>query len=1031
MTPSVRNLVALMTLTSLTTQARGIYTPEKMAAMRANVEASPWARSVRDATVARAAKIAATPDRELAAWVPDPRIPRAAYVHETGCPNCGLAVRKYGNYAWIISADDPWKVKCPSCASVYPSNDYQSFIDSGFKDRSLLTGDHPDDGFGWKSPDHKQKYWFVAWYNKWMVSRRLLPAITDLAEAYLYTDDRAFAHKCAVLLWQLAAYYPDYDYVNQSRYGIEIDRRYYGKLQYYTWECFTVDVSARAYDAISPALSESLPDLEALTGATVAQVRELIEEQLLRAMAREIVNETHVIGGNYGMHQKGLLEIAATLAGSPGDPDSEDMVDWVLHNPEYDLYIYMPLHDALYNLVYRDGTPFESPGYNLHWVVDLSKIAELLQLNGVNVLDNPRFRKLYDWPIRMICAGGFTPALGDSGNLSNRGTLLREDIYLTAFRAYRDPTYAKALLCVSPDGGRDIWAEPVADELRAEAATLGHELGYQSQHLAGYGLATLQNGNPRNPFAAALFYGRFVGHSKRDKMHLDIFAENCSMTPNFGYPETANSNDPRRAGFFWNTVAHNTVVVDERMQENGRGRCLTYDPGPVCQVVEARNDDVYSQCSEYRRSVAVIEVSPDRSYVVDIFRVQGGTQHDWLLHGSHADLSSNLDFGEPRKQGTLAGPDVPYGHFYDDEKLGAAAYGTVGYFGYRGSGYQFLKNVRSTELGSGAYARWDFITDGPRAVAFMKGTPGAFLKAHLVGDSERILACDGVPQQNQKGTPETVPFLVRRRTGDSLASTFVTVLEPGAHETFIAAVERLPAEEDGLVALSIRLRDGTTHYFLNAPRPVPQVTVDGVTFAGKVGFLSVGANGNVKDAYMHNATVLKLGDWALEGEPPAAATIEACDYRANTVSLSQPVPQARSVEGATAIIDSGPYGSSFEIRRAEGGSLLHFGDQDPIAARATITGLDAENRTLVTPTVMYFAQPGMHVVNEAMEPVGKVVSYAGGRITLDRPFEASRFADTNDDGLTHAYLMEFGPGDSVEIPSSVRVRRTTRGPGGL
>ena len=416
--------------------------------------------------------------------------------------------------------------------------------------------------------------------------------------------------------------------------------------------------------------------------------------------------------------------------------------------------------------------------------------------------------------------------------------------------------------------------------------------------------------------------------------------------------------------------------------------------------------------------------------MVDIFRVRGGRQHDWIVHGSHADLSSDLDFGAPRKEGTLAGADVPYGHFYDDEKLGAAAYGTVGYFGYRGSGYQFLKNVRSAAIRPGAHVRWDFITTGPRAVPFMKGNPGAFLKAHLIGDGERIVACDGVPQQNQKGTPATVPFIIRRRTGDDLASTFVTVFEPGAGDTAIADVQRLPAAGDGLVALRIRLKDGTTHYYLNAPEPVPEVTVDGVTFAGKVGFLCVDPDDAVRGAYMHNATALKRGDWGLEGVGAVTTTVQACDYRRNTVSLARASLADRPVDGVTAIIDSGRYGSSFVVRSVEDGATIHFGDQDPIVARATITGVDAEKRTLVTPTVMYFALPGMHVVNEAMEPIGKVESFAGGRITLDRPFEADRFADTNGDGLTHAYLMEFGPGDTIEIPSSVRVDRKHRNRGG-
>lgn len=1002
---------------------RGLYTAEKIASMRENLARYDWAREVRDRTVAKADKVAVWSDVELATWVPDPRIPRAIYVHETGCPNCGLECRKYGNYPWLISGDKPWKVECPNCHNIYPSNDFQAFLETDFQDRSLLTGDHPDDGFGWKSPDHAQKYWFVAWYNQWMIARRLLPAITDLSEAYLYTDNPRYAHKCAVLLWQLARYYPDYDYVNQSRYGLEIDRGYHGKLQYHTWECFTVDVCARAYDAISPALRSANPELEALTGQSTDTVRRLIEEQLLRAMAREIVNKTRYIAGNYGMHQKGLLQIAAILRDSPGVPDRRQMVEWILNNQEYGLYTFMPIYDALYNLVYRDGCPYESPGYNLHWVVNLSIIAEQLRQNGVDIFSHPRFKKLYDWPLDLICAGNFTPSLGDSGNMSNRGHLLTESVYLPAYRAYRNPLYAGALLRANPEAGNDIWERPLGEELKTAAATLQGELGYANRHLAGYGLAILQGGDRASPFAVALFYGQFIGHSKRDKMHLDIFAEDCSMIPGFGYPETANSNDPRRAGFFWNTVSHNTVIVDERMQEAARGRCLAYDPGLVCQHVEARNDGVYPQCDTYRRGVTTVEISPTQRYIVDIFRVAGGRQHDWIIHGTHADLTSNLEISAPRPQGTLAGPEVRYGQFYDDPILGAAAYGTVGYFGYRGSGYQFLFNVQEAPLQRAGYVKFNIITGGERAAKLVRANDGAFLKAHLLGDDEHILICDGIPQKNQPGTPDTVKFILRRRKGKDLRSTFITVFEPGAKTELISGVERIDVADGDLVVLKIILGDGGTDYYFHGTQET-KAEVDGVCFSGQVGYVSLDGRGTVRSAYLYNGSRLSVGDWnlRLEENRPWKAMISGCDYAANRITLDPPVPADRFTPGATVIVDAGAYGSSFTLSAAPTAGGIRFGDQCPIMARARITGMDPAAGKLQSSTIMHFAQPGLHVVNEAWEPVGQVKSTIGG-LTLDRPFAAERFADRNGDGMVHAYLMEYGPGDRVEIPAAVRYQR--------
>ncbi len=1006
---------------------RTLFTPEQVKNARENIEKYDWAKAIRDTVVKGAQGHVERPYEVLARYIPDPRIPRAGYVHETGCPNCGLEVRKYGFYPWIISEDAPFKVKCPNCGKVYPDSDYQAFIDTDFQDRSVLKGEIVDDGWGWTSPKYgsKQKYWFVAWYNHWMAQRHLHRPVRELSEAYLYTGDPSYARKCAVILWQLAKYYPDYDYAKQSRRGVELDHGYRGRLFYYTWECYTVQTCAKAYDAIFPALLEPCAELEAFTGQSMEEIRHLIEEQLLRSMAHEIVDETYYIVGNYGMHQVGLLQVAAVLQDTPGSPSSAEMVEWVLNNEEYRYSSFMPIYDALYNLVYRDGNPHECPGgYNQEHVQTFTEMAALLRSSGADITQMPRFKKLYDWDIQMRCAGHFTPALGDSGNMSNESRRWSEMEYLFAYRTYRDPVYAKFLLSMYPQAGQDILEAPIAEELQQAAASVEGELGYDSQHLAGYGLATLQNGSPEHPIAASLFYGGFTHHSHRDNMHLDIFAQNCSMIPDFGYPETCNSNDPRRAGFFAHTISHNTVMVDRSLQAKVRARCLAYDSGPVCQYVEAQNDRVYGQCSMYRRGVAMIEVSPEQSYFIDIFRVKGGEQHDWLLHGSHADFESNLPLSEPRTEGTLAGPEVEYGHYYDDEKLAAAPYGSVSYFSYRGSAFQFLYNVQEADLSPGAYTRWNFITSGDRAVGAMRGNPGAYLKAFLVGDDEHVFVCDGKPQQNRRDTPESVKFVVRRRSGENLQSIFTAVLEPGAGEQLISSVRRLDTTNRDLVALKIELNSGATHYYLNAPEPVAETEIgEGIRFAGRVGYLAVDSRGEVQKAYLHDATLLAKGNWRLEGDGPVGTTIASCDYQQNSITLAEPVLAERSVGGATALTNCGEYGGAFVIQGVEGDDTLLLGDQDPLCSRLVVKEVKPADKQILSPTTLYFPQPTMHVVNEAFETVAKVISFSRGELTTDTALQAEQFMDADGDGTIRAYIMEYGPGDVVLIPSSVRYQR--------
>lgn len=1018
-------LIAVLCVPAMAKTERTLYTPEQIEAMQTNLRDYDWARQIREQAVASAERYLDVPDEELATWAPDPRIPRSIYVHETACPNCGLAKRQFGNYAWIIREDRPFKVECPSCSSIYPSNDYQAFLDSDLQDRSLLTGDYPDDGWGWASPEHgeERKFWFVGWYNHWMAVRRLLPAINHLRDAYLYTGDERYAHKCAVLLWQLAEHYPEYDYAKQSRTGLEMNPRYHGRLLYHTWETRTVTAAATAYDAIFPALVEPNPQLEQLAGRSTAEIRDLIEEQLLRSMAWEIVNETRYIAGNYGMHQKGLLQIAAVLRGKDGDPTSDEMIHWILNNEEYNLYTMMPLHDALANLVLRDGVPFESPSYNLSWVVNLTEIAELLLANDVDVTEVPRFRKLYDWPTQMLAAGAFTPSLGDSGNISSRGRFWREEMMLFAYRTYRDPLYARLLLELNPEPGRSIFRAPITDEVMAAAAQVERDPGYDSNHLAGYGLAILQNSHPPRPVAASLFYGRFIGHAHRDKMHLDLFAENASLTPDFGYPETANSTDPRRAGFFAHTVSHNTVMVDRSPQELARGRCVAYDAGPFVRYVEAQNDGVYPQCEQYRRSLAMVDVEPGLSYFVDIFRVSGGEQHDWLVHGTHADFEMNLPLTEPR-EGTLAGPDVEYGHYYDDEVLGAAPYGSVNYFSYRGSGFQFLFNVQEADLQPETVARWDLITDEERAVALVRPNEGAFLRAFLIGEDERIFVCDGKPQQNRRGSPEEVKFVVRRRSGENLQSTFTTVFEPGAGEEVVRSVTPIATDHDQLVALRIELSSGAVHYHFNSPEPVEETEIaDGIRFAGQVGHLELDAAGEVQRAYLYNATLLAFGPWSLEAESPTRTTIAACDYEANSITLADPLPGGQAAVASTVTIDTGGYGGSFEVQAVEGDRTLLFGDQEPMRSRIFVREAEPAERTLTTPTMLYFAEPGMHLVNESMEPIAQLLSLPRGAVVADRDFTADQWPDADSDGVVRAYIMEYGPGDEVMVPTSARYQR--------
>src|SRR5699024_6434214 len=95
------------------------------------------------------------------------------------------------------------------------------------------------------------------------------------------------------------------------------------------------------------------------------------------------------IRGNFGMHQDSQAVAAIVRQTGP-----EHWLTDILTTTGRGL-AHEGLNYALYNLIYRDGYPFEtSPGYNGLWVSHLTKVAELLKPGGIDLFKNPKLHAL-------------------------------------------------------------------------------------------------------------------------------------------------------------------------------------------------------------------------------------------------------------------------------------------------------------------------------------------------------------------------------------------------------------------------------------------------------------------------------------------------------------------------------------------------------------------------------------------------------------------------------------------------------------
>ncbi|MCE5241463.1 heparinase II/III-family protein [bacterium] len=1001
--------------------ARTFYDDARLAVMRANLERHEWARDLRRGYVKEAEAWAAREDAFLRGMVIPPQVPRCYDLHNLGCPVHGLEANKNGLYTWGYSIDRPFKIKCPAGGEEYPSNDFATYLASGMKDRSLLTGDYADDGWGWNKRGDNHNYWFVAYYAHWSMQRELQRALRALSMGALVAEDpaqaRRFAHKCAVLLWQLATYYPDYDYNKQGREAKEHNPHYTGRITNMIWEVGWADVCAPAYDAIWPFLREDR-ELQALAGLDGPGLDNFIRDRLLMTMARDITSSNGRNQGNYGMHQQALIRLALALDEQTASPTSAEMVNWVLANPRPRTNSDYGLVDALENMVYRDGVPLESPGYNYLWTNAPAGIASALGDKGKHLLAHPRFRALLKWHYETIVAGKFQPPLGDSGDMFARPGSPSDTVLRLAVELLRDPR-AAADLRNHVDRPGDLFTDPPAQMLQGSPEAPPPAVPARSHVLSGYGLGFLEAGAPGRLTGLALHYGSWGHHMHRDQLALLLFAHDNALLCDVGYPEQTDAFNHRRYGIWGNTISHNTVTVDAHGQRRGEGRLHAFATRGFAQVVDASCDS-YEGVSLYRRATTLVEAAPEQSYAFDVFHVRGGRQHDWALMGPQADFSCSPPLGPVQEQGTLAGVDVPYEQFYDDPALKGKPLGSTACNGYNGSGFQFFVHVQRAALRGEAVAEWKLTA--PRPGQPTRPWQGLGVRTHVVGTDEELIAADCQPQRYQR-MPEWVKHLIRRRTGQDLRSAFVSVHEPYAGSPWIESVTAVPVmPSDGeAVAVMVRLKSGERHYCFHSLAPGRRYVVDGkLRVDGQAACLVLDASGRPQRAMLLNGTALTYGKLSLKGSGLRHSRLKRVDYAGGVLELTDPIAGKDLTPGQTVIVRTKGSSETVTLQKVLSPTQFSIGDEDLRVAGGPVNEVVADKNRIVS-SVSYapHAREGMTVLNSRGEIQGRLAG--GDQFTLDRtglPRLAAACFPAGSDGLGARFAVVIaGPGDEVILPS--------------
>jgi oligo-alginate lyase len=807
------------------------YPKELVQRARANAKKHAWARAIQQKIVKAAEPWKKMSDEHLWSLMFGNTIKRSWMVWSNGyCPACNKSVPMYN---WKIDAvRKPWKVWCPHCKEIFPKNDFAKFYRSGLDaqgvfdpkkaNRKLLFNvEHPDpkdpkrtwgvddgEGFVGKWKGRNRRWRFIGAYiiyGQW--KQAILGGLKRLSAAYVVTGDPAYAHKAGIILDRIADLYPTFSF---QREGVLYEGR--GARGYVsTWHdaCEEVREIVLCYDRVFEGMRDDKALITFLsakakehklanTKATFTDVQRNIENRILL----DTWKNRQKIKSNQPRTAVALLAINTVLT-------------W----PTNRARVLRALDNIVQGHTQVDGVTGEKGmgGYTTIGPRSLAEILERFAMMDESLLADllkrrPQLLKTWRFHIDMQCLGAYYPQSGDSGAFamkmpeyrgvglgkqgaagSLRSSILRPSGWTFLSRLHRltgDPDYARLLY--RTNGNRvaglphDIFAaDPAAIEREVAKVIKQHgaDVTPASVNKQAWHLGILRSGQGKRRRAMWLDYDSKHGnHSHYDGMNLGLFAKGLDLMPDLGYPPVQFGGwGGSRFAWYVMSASHNTVVVNGR-NNTGVGKTTLWADGDQFRVIRASAARM-GRTKQFERTAAMVDISDTDFYVLDVFRVVGGTDHAKFMH-SH--------FAETTTKGLTLKPSAAYGHSTIMNSFRTDAAPTPGwsvdfrakdYYGYLPKNAPVT--LRYTDLTSGAAA--------------------SLCKAWVVAGSYNSSDQQWIPR-----------VMVRRQSKKApLVSTFVAVIEPFGKASAVKSIRRMPlvnakgqAFGDADVAVEVTLNDG-------------------------------------------------------------------------------------------------------------------------------------------------------------------------------------------------------------------------------
>lgn len=813
------------------------------------------------------------------------------------CPNCeypgGRRDRK--NY-WRWSPDTPEQVNCANCGITHPDDRYPMSEVDLITDPTGQVQQFPyypgADGY---------KYYIAGKIDnaRKQYMERMVPQITEL---YVATEDDRYARQAAQILDRLAEVYPHYNVQICRRPGsplliediaiLEPDENglvevpepgtgvagrndgahypYWSNRRGDGWNgwLYSEPAIALAYAWDRIAASE---EIGRLSDDLDSDVRENVEGYL-----RATANYARSYPPYLGNMDPTLIRAFAVIGRVIGEPEFV-----------HDALRRVPL--ILKNRFFPDGNWREAaPSYHHQTILGLSSAASQT-LAGYT--DPPGY------------IGLMTGTRYDDFDPDSELPLLQES--LDALRANYSPT--GEYICI-----HDTWSRTT----RGNPQPGPRDRPMPSHLHWGMGHAMLGVGTEPEGMQAHLHFSGGYGHTHLDTLNVMLFAAGRELISDIGYTHTVIR--PFTVG----SLSHNLVVVDGADQR-GSGVNPPADGyaiasgrlGPSVQYIEAGGEGAYPELVDlYRRALSVVECPDGTGYVVDVFRVSGGSQHDWLLHGSaDEDMALVASLELQPQDGDL----MPEGsEFFRWTEL----YGPRIIDGVNNS-YGVFRNI-ARGSGDETWSANMISEDGVGVQTTLLGAPGATAMTAEVPSVRRA------EEDSSRVWDYWMPALVLRIEGEDLQSTFTAVHRPVQDGAEGLAVEGLEIVSDDPFAVAVSVSgEGFTDYHLATSDSEAAISVPGhgIEATGRYAFARI-VDGELVAMGILDGSQMRVGERELEITPGGIG--EVFEFRnaddgdgENALVVDARLPEREAFAGECVVVhhsDGMTYALAVEALRREG-----------------------------------------------------------------------------------------------------------------